>query len=778
MLGMFLVSPQSDQYIAGYAFRDFAAQSLRAGHGFPQWNPFMFGGLPYVAAMHGDIFYPTFLLRLIMPTDLAMTWAFIIHLFLAGALTAGFLHAVGLSRAVAAFGGLSYMMSGPIASYASPGADSKLFVGALLPWALWMLVRAIRDGRWYAWGAFAFAVGLATLSPQPQLLQYFLLTSGAFALYLVWNGGRRDSATFVATQRLRFAVSPLSTALAMVLLGLAIGAVQYWPVLGYVNDSPRANGHTYEVAASFSLPPEELINTYLPQFSGVLSHYWGRNGIHLQSEYLGVVVLMLVPLAFGRGSRKTLARFWLGTACITLLWALGGFTPFFHLVYAIVPGTRYFRAPGAIVFVLSFALCVLSALGFERVLQRKPGSQFLKRYILGWTLCAAAIVLAAELGVLTMFAQQIGHDVARAGGHDPTGFARFIASNKPSTAFGALRSLAVVLAVSALLWTFHTRKLQATRFAWLLILLCGADLWSIARTYWRFSQPASELFAGDPLTEYLNEQKQPGRVLVYTKTADRRIVSDPYYGSRGFGEGGALMIHGIRSVTGYHGNELARYAELTSSDNLVNPAFWRHENVRWLYTDTEIADSVLRKINGPAQNFAGSPAYLYEMPGDNPYAWVAATYGTRDDSAALREVRKADYNPRVFASVAPATELDGKPVPVATALMPEASIINATATDVGAGRATIQLDAPATDGSALIISENYYPGWHAVANGNALPVMRASFNLVGVPLPAGTRVVTLSFQDDRYNTGRLVTLIALAITLALTLFGWRARRTP
>ncbi|HVZ76658.1 MAG TPA: hypothetical protein VG818_01605, partial [Gemmatimonadaceae bacterium] len=32
-VGGFLVSPISDQYIAGYAFRDFAAQSLRSGHG-------------------------------------------------------------------------------------------------------------------------------------------------------------------------------------------------------------------------------------------------------------------------------------------------------------------------------------------------------------------------------------------------------------------------------------------------------------------------------------------------------------------------------------------------------------------------------------------------------------------------------------------------------------------------------------------------------------------------------------------------------------------------
>src|SRR5689334_18326664 len=87
LAGRILLNPISDQFKAGYAFREFAAQSLRSGHGFPQWNPYLEGGLPYIGAMHGDIFYPTFLLRWILPTDIAMTWEFPIHLVLCGLFT-------------------------------------------------------------------------------------------------------------------------------------------------------------------------------------------------------------------------------------------------------------------------------------------------------------------------------------------------------------------------------------------------------------------------------------------------------------------------------------------------------------------------------------------------------------------------------------------------------------------------------------------------------------------------------------------------------------------
>ena len=247
--GQFLVNPHSDQYIAGFAFRDFATQALRAGQSIPHWNPYMFGGLPYIAAMHGDIFYPTALLRLLIGTDAGMTWGFIIHTFLAGLFTYGFLRAWGLGFVASLVGGLAYMLSGPIASYASPGHDGKLFVSALLPLALWLLIRGVRDGRLYAWGAFAITIGLALLSPHPQLLQYLLLTSGAFALFLALG----TDAAGVKLDR-RTAVRRLAFALAAVVVGMAIGAIQYLPVREYVAWSPRAAGHDYATATSYSFP--------------------------------------------------------------------------------------------------------------------------------------------------------------------------------------------------------------------------------------------------------------------------------------------------------------------------------------------------------------------------------------------------------------------------------------------------------------------------------------------------------------------------------------------
>src|SRR5438046_10504063 len=158
-----------------------------------------------------------------------------------------------------------------------------------------------------------------------------LLACGAFALYVAFadhGGGRlpRD----VAARRLAFAAGAVG-------IGLLIGAIQFLPVFEYKPWSPRAPGHDWATATSYSYPIEETLNWFWPQFSGILQQYWGRNGIHFHSDYFGAVVLVLAGAAFGAWRAQSFKRFWIGTAIVSLLWAYGGHTPLFHLII-LIPG--------------------------------------------------------------------------------------------------------------------------------------------------------------------------------------------------------------------------------------------------------------------------------------------------------------------------------------------------------------------------------------------------------------------------------------------------------
>jgi hypothetical protein len=748
LLGGFLVNPHSDQYVGGFPVRDFAAQSLKAGQGIPQWNPYLFGGMPYIAAMGvGDIFYPTQLLRLLLPTDVGMTWGFILHLFLAGCFTYGFLRAWGLAFFPSLIGGIAFMLSGCVAGLVSPGHDGKLFVSALMPLALWLLVRGVRDGRLWAWGGLALTVGLAVLSPHPQLLQYMLLTLGAFGLFLAFgpqSGGSRLSRD-VAIKRLAFALGSVA-------LGFVIGAVQYLPAIEYIPFSPRAGGKGYEYAISYSMPVEELVNTYLPQFSGILDRYWGRNGIHFHSEYLGAVVLLLASAAFGGGERRAFRRFWVGTLIVAVIWALGGNTPFYHLVYAIVPGTKFFRAPSTMLMVVAMATSVLAALGTERILAGVVS----RRFAFGWLIGAGVVAVLATAGVFTSVATSIASGYAGGQLDD------VIAANQGPLALGAWRSFLFVALASALLLATAQRRLDARRVAWGFVALVAADLWSIDRLYWLFSPPASVIYANDPATTYL-EKAPVGRVLAAQLSDGGVTPRDPNF------SGDGLMVHRIRLARGYHGNEIGRYRTLGNADgseqyqNLLNPNFWRLANVRYLYTNAELNQPGLVKLLGPVKSAAGSTVYLYRLPGDNPPAWVAPAMVKAPDEATVGTILDPRFDPLRVAVLDSSAAV---PTPSLTAL-PEPLETRPTVTRYDPGHIALALSQPAPAGAALVVSENYYPGWSATVDGKPAPAVRADYNLIGVPLPAGASRIQLDFADPAYRTGKLVTTLATILALAL-----------
>jgi hypothetical protein len=47
-----------DSLALSYFARDFYTEFVQSQHRMPLWNPLLFGGMPFVEAMHGDIFYP------------------------------------------------------------------------------------------------------------------------------------------------------------------------------------------------------------------------------------------------------------------------------------------------------------------------------------------------------------------------------------------------------------------------------------------------------------------------------------------------------------------------------------------------------------------------------------------------------------------------------------------------------------------------------------------------------------------------------------------------
>src|SRR5207247_4006576 len=120
-------------------------------------------------------------------------------------------------------------------------------------------------------------------------------------------------------------------------------------------------------------------------------------------------------------------------------------------------------------------------------------------------------------------------------------WARRVDGSAGTLLVGSLRTFLFVVLGAGVIFA-HARQLLTTRaLAWSLVALTAADLWTIDRIYWQFSPPAKVLYAPDAIVDYLKQQTQPARVLVFAPDDRSFKHPDPFFGTRGTGEGTGLM---------------------------------------------------------------------------------------------------------------------------------------------------------------------------------------------------------------------------------------------
>jgi hypothetical protein len=740
--GGFLVNPSSDQMWTGVPFRWFGAEQWRTTGSVPLWNPFMFGGLPFVGAMHGDIFYPTAWLRLVLPIDTAMNLGFAVHYVLAGFFAYLFLRSLRLGWTGALTGGLAYQLSGVMASLVRPGHDGKLFVSALMPLVLLGLVMAVRQRRQEGYAVLALAVGLGLLSPHIQLMQYTLILAGFFALYLAfWAEDRPE------TPRARY--TALGLALVAVVLGFGMGMIQLWPFIHYLPFAARyAGAMGWEYATSYAMPWPHVMDWLVSDFTGSAATYWGENPLKLHTEYLGAATLVLASVGVADKSRRRLLWFLGGAFLLFLLVALGAHTPFYRLWYAIVPGVKSTRAPGMAFFIPSFVVAACAGIGVERLLRGEG-----KKALIGWLAGAGALFLLAAAGGLTALAESWA-------GPERSNIAAQTAS---TITLSGIKSAVFAAAAAGLGFAVLAGKVRRLPAALWLVVLVGGDLYITARQFWQFSPRAAQLYQDDAVTLRLRQTPYPYRAL------DPGIYPTAY-----------LMAKRVPTVLGHHGNELHTYDGLLGGKNLwANlfpagsvtlqdfaspryPVLWDLLAIRFVILPQEsLPLTGWHQRTSRATVPGGQTAVLYERDSVPPYARVVTGAAKLPEERLLPTL----LDPRLDVSRVVLLP-DNAPVqPARLDSMPARSASRATVTHWEPGRMTVGLDpAPERDGY-LLVSENWYPDWRAQVDGRDALVLRGDYTFLTVPVPAGSREVVLTTRSSAYRRGELVSFASLAAIL-------------
>ncbi|MBV8086718.1 MAG: YfhO family protein [Chloroflexi bacterium] len=362
-------------YFAPY--RTLAQQAIDSGR-LPLWNPDIFGGVPFLANIQSAVFYPLTGLFYLIDEPTAYAWNIVLHAFMGALFMYLFARqALGAGRTGSVIGGVMFAFGGFLGG--QTGHLNQFSAAIWLP-ALLLCWDLAASGRLLYVLLGALVVALQFLAGHTQESYLLLVCLGLYTVWTTLFEMRFSGARIVGLN--------LVALLIVVGLGAGLAAAQLVPTSELTSWSIRNSGLSYADATSFSLEPRMLLEALLPPF-------FGRTMV-LQpggTEFLGYVSIMGLALAITGVALGRRHRTWFFAALVfgAVALALGKNDPAYPLLFKIVPGFNLFRVPARWLFLSSFGLSALAAIGADALLAES-------RRKVDWRLLAgtfAAVAVAA-----------------------------------------------------------------------------------------------------------------------------------------------------------------------------------------------------------------------------------------------------------------------------------------------------------------------------------------------------------------------------------------------
>ena len=706
--------PKGDFVEQFYPSFFYKAQALTQGR-LPLWNPYVYGGHPFLADIQSAVFYPITLVTIALtsrggPSIFALEVEAIFHFFLASVFTYFLAKRLVKGRFGAMVAALVFTYAGYLTSYPSQQL-SILEVQVWLPLVLLLADMALEasDTRQrlglLALGSMALA--FSTLAGHPMSSMYVIYTLIAYFLYKgYWQ---------IRAQRLALWSRPAGALLGQfalfLALGLGLAAVQLVPTYEFTRLSTRAV-LSYK-AAEWGFPLKDVVQVLLP---GLVSQY--------SPMYLGILPLILAALGLLRGPRRWIA-FWVVLGGTALLLSFGGHTFLYGFFRQAIPGISIFRNQERAIFLFSFAASLLAGYGGQWLVGATTTDDDLlhkaARFL--WWVALGGVVFFLFLFVAEVSTERL---------------AKWIDA-------GAL--LVILLFLSAAVVQLRWRP--GGNMVLVGILAVAVALFDLFSVNWRTNLAETkpeDYFASTIITQRLQEETESYRT-------DNEFRLPLTYGS----------VYRIADIRGASPLQMQRYKDLTST--LPRERVWQLLNVKYLLTwEGGKGESLTHLLS---EKLHGEDSHLYQWQTPLPRAYVVYEAVVEpDDQKALQRLASSAFEPKraVILSEAPGLELEIKPaVPSSVNIisyLPEKVVLQARLPENG----------------ILVLSENYYPGWQAKVDGVATPILRANVTQRAIALAGGEHSVELVFDPLSLKLGAAISGLALMICLGLMGLWWHQGR--
>jgi hypothetical protein len=323
-----------------------------------------------------------------IPPYRTLTLFVTLHYTLAALFTYLLVRLLGLGRAGATLGGLSFGFGGFLMAQVT---NLNIMSGAAwLPLVLAAFVWALQTRRPAVALLGGVPLALHIFAAQPQIPFYTTLLLVGYALFE--STRLLFSASFTTYRRWTEAGRVWFLFFLMFGCGLLLAAPQIWPSWELQRYSVRSAGLSFDQIVIFSMPPVQWIALMLPNvFGTTVSGYHGLAGNYEEMNvFIGIIPLLMVALSWRNRRRSELIFFWL--VVLLAVWlSMGGYTPLYELLQHL-PVFNLIRAPTRWSLVATFALSVLAAYGFDAFVCC-PGGRRLRYGLIGFWVMATIVLL-------------------------------------------------------------------------------------------------------------------------------------------------------------------------------------------------------------------------------------------------------------------------------------------------------------------------------------------------------------------------------------------------
>jgi hypothetical protein len=695
--------------------------------------------------MHGDIFFPLAVIQFFIPIYKSLGYKLMLTIPMAGIFTYLYLRKMRMTQWAGVFGATAYMLSGFLVSLVYAGHDGRMYITSLLPLLLFTTEIGFRRGSLIGWWPFSLAFGIMVLANHPQFAYFAMWCVGAYFIMKL---------IFLFREFRKF--RPLLVAgfgfLAAMIIGLALGFIQIWPAQDYVRHySPRAGeGRGYEYAASWSLHAEEAISQVVPGFAGVSNlqnhpplgmdnPYWGKNYFKINSEYAGMVALLLGLIGLYL-RRDRYSYFFLGTALFALLYALGDSGIIFKICYYVVPLVNKFRAPSTIMFLFCFSIAFLGARTVDilETSRKIPKGDRVFKWLLGFGgayLLLGIFFSAAGESLMKIYTSVLYSNIE-------TGQWSNLLDNQSSIALGFIMGAFMLAALAIIFRAALRRKMPFWVMASFLLFLVIFDSWIIEDRKFIRTVDAAPYYAKPVAVSFLESQKGAFRSFVLPGTLP--------------GQNGLAMF-GLDQVAGYHGNQLRWYNEFLGdrySNLLGYPAGLALANAKYIISPQQINHPRFTRVNSAPRG-----AFVYENKDVLPRARIVRKFVTvPDPDSALKHL----FNPAF--DYAGTIIIDSEPQ-LQFSQPDSASLAGESIEFLDAPPDRISVRAVLTAPGILAIQDNWYPHWKVYEGDIRHHIFRADYTFMAVELTEGVHELEFRLENPNYFAARAITTISWVIMI-------------